>query len=83
MADHTLLSAPGSPQIAPDEALKIARADAEGVYGDLSAYRITIVLAEEGWRIDYDLADPHVKGGGPHYVIDSFNGRIVSKRYEQ
>jgi hypothetical protein len=66
-----------------DEALKIAQADALPVYRDLSAYCIRLSLAPDGWHIDYDLKDPRIKGGGPHYVIDSLTGAIVSKRYEQ
>src|SRR5436305_90002 len=40
-------------------------------------------LEEDGWHVDYELKDPRLKGGGPHYVIDRFNGAILSKRYEQ
>lgn len=75
-----------SPQqtlIPSDEALRIARTDAERVYGDLSDYRITISLRTNGWHIDYDLSEPEIKGGGPHYVIDAGDGSILSKRYEQ
>ncbi|MDP6353456.1 MAG: hypothetical protein QF473_00030 [Planctomycetota bacterium] len=71
------------PSIPCDEALKVTRSDAEGVYRDLSAYRISILLQDDGWHVDYELADPTLTGGGPHYVIDFNNGHIVSKRYEQ
>jgi hypothetical protein len=64
-------------------ALKIAHADAEKAYRDLSGYRITIALEPDGWHVDYDLKDPRLKGGGPHYVLDSMSGKISSKRYEQ
>ena len=70
------------PSIPCDEALKVARSDAENVYRDLSGYRISILFQDDGWHVDYELADPTLNGGGPHYVID-FNGHIVSKRYEQ
>jgi hypothetical protein len=69
--------------IAGDQALAIAQADAVKAYGDLSAYRIQIVLQGDGWHVDYDLNDPRLKGGGPHYVIDARTGAILSKRYEQ
>jgi uncharacterized membrane protein YkoI len=72
-----------SQSISCDQALKIAQADAAGVYGDLSDYRITVFLGPEGWHVDYELAQLGVAGGGPHYVIDSETGRILSKRYEQ
>lgn len=69
--------------ITSDQALQIARSDAESAYRDLTGYRIIIMLQDDGWHIDYELADPRLKGGGPHYVIDGKSGEIVSKRYEQ
>jgi len=68
--------------IGGDQALTIAHADAVRAYHDLSAYRIQVVLEADGWHVDYELKDPRLKGGGPHYVID-VSGAIVSKRYEQ
>jgi hypothetical protein len=65
------------------QALAIAQADAAKAYRDLSAYRICLILEKDGWHIDYELKDPRLKGGGPHYVVDPFTGTIVSKRYEQ
>lgn len=61
----------------------MAQADAETAYRDLSVYRIQLVLEADGWHVDYELKDPRLKGGGPHYVIDAVSGMIVSKRYEQ
>jgi len=49
----------------------------------LTPYRISIALEPDGWHIDYELKDPHLNGGGPHYVIDPASGAIVGKRYEQ
>jgi len=69
--------------ISCDRALAIARVDAEQVYRNLSPYRITLSLEADGWHVDYELKNPFVKGGGPHYVIDPSDGRILSKRYEQ
>lgn len=63
--------------------LDIAHADAARAYGDLSPYRITLVLRPDGWHVDYDLTDPLTAGGGPHYVIDPTTGAILSKRYDQ
>lgn len=73
----------GLTQVSCDEALRIARTDAESVYRDLSIYRISIVLEEDGWLVDYELKDANLQGGGPHYVIDAVTGKILSKRYEQ
>ncbi len=75
--------APGAPAIPGDRALAIAQADAATAYRDLTAYRIQLALEADGWHIDYELKDPRLKGGGPHYVIDATAGRIISKRYEQ
>jgi hypothetical protein len=69
--------------LAAHQVLAIAQADAARVYRDLSPYRIQLVLEDGGWHVDYELKNPRLKGGGPHYVIDAFTGAIVSKRYEQ
>jgi hypothetical protein len=66
-----------------DRVLAIAQADAMRMYRDLSAYRIQLVLEDDGWHVDYELKDPRLKGGGPHYVMDAHTGTILSKRYEQ
>jgi len=66
-----------------DEALKIARTDAETAYRDLARYWIRISEESDGWHVDYELKDECARGGGPHYVIDAVNGKILSKRYEQ
>jgi hypothetical protein len=61
----------------------IAQADASRAYRGLSTYRIQLVLEDDGWHVDYELKDPNLKGGGPHYLIDARTGVILSKRYEQ
>lgn len=71
------------PSITSDQALRIARLDAERVYRDLSPYRASVVLEEDGWHIDYEVKDQLLQGGGPHYVIDPANGDILSRLYEQ
>jgi hypothetical protein len=71
------------PTISCAEALDIARLDAEKAYRDLSVFRVQILLRPDGWHVDYDLADPQINGGGPHYVIDPATGSVLSKRYEQ
>lgn len=81
MADTVLKD--GEITISCDQALRIARTDAESAYRDLSIYRIAISLEENGWLVDYELKDPELQGGGPHYVIDAGTGAILSKRYEQ
>jgi hypothetical protein len=76
--------APPRPAVTSDEALRIARLDAEAAYRDgLEHYLIQITIRPDGWHVDYELNRPGWNGGGPHYVIDSKTGQIVSKRYEQ
>jgi hypothetical protein len=71
------------PSLTSDQALRIARLDAERVYRDLSPYRASVALEEDGWHVDYELKNQHLQGGGPHYVIDSGSGRILARQYEQ
>lgn len=72
-----------SREITADEALRIARLDAERVYRDLTEFRINVALETNGWHVDYVPKDPNWNGGGPHYVIDATTGAVVSKFYEQ
>ncbi len=70
-------------RLAGDQELAIAQAYAARVYRDLSVYRIQLVLEDDGWHVDYELKNPRLQGGGPHYIIDAHTGAVVSKRYEQ
>jgi hypothetical protein len=72
-----------APTITAEQALEVARQDAEKAYGDLSVYRIAITLEPDGWHIDYDFKQPGLQGGGPHYVLDARSGAILRKWYEQ
>ena len=74
---------PQPPTITGAQALKAAESDAEQAYGDLSLYQIRVRLEDDGWHVDYELNDPRLQGGGPHYVIDPSDGSITRKRYEQ
>lgn len=76
-------SAPAASGISHSQALIVAEADALAAYRDLSPYRVSLILEGDGWHVDYDLKNPRMKGGGPHYVIDATTGAILSKRYEQ
>ena len=73
----------GGVSLAVAEVLRIAHQDAQAVYADLSGFKITMTPCDDGWHIDYDLTDPLVAGGGPHYVIHPDTGEIVTRRYEQ
>jgi hypothetical protein len=69
--------------ITSDQALRIARLDAEIAYRDLSPYYVCVELNDDSWHVDYELKDRRSHGGGPHYVIDAQLGVICTKRYEQ
>ena len=81
--NSSLTSPSGKAFLAGDQVLTIAQADASRVYRDLSPYRIQLTLEDDGWHVDYELKNPMLKGGGPHYLIDARTGTIISKRYEQ
>jgi hypothetical protein len=78
-----MIETTADPALSAERALGIAQADASQAYRDLSLYRIRLELEPDGWHVDYELKDPKLKGGGPHYVIDRFTGALVSRRYEQ
>lgn len=69
--------------ISEEEARTIAQEDAQKVYRDVSIYEVEAILEGENWKIDYELIDKEVNGGGPHYIISGLNGEILEKRYEQ
>ena len=45
-----------------DEALAIARKDAEMVYRGISGFRMIIERRPDGWHVDYELSDVYLKG---------------------
>jgi hypothetical protein len=71
------------PTLAVPRILAIAQADALTAYRDLSPYVIRLALEEDGWHVDYELKSRTLKGGGPHYIIDTYTGTIRWKRYDQ
>jgi hypothetical protein len=66
-----------------EKALKIAKEDAQRIYRDLSIYKVEAALKEGKWYVDYELTNPQMVGGGPHYVISAETGEIITYRYEQ
>lgn len=76
------VSLPGT-SLAVADVLRIAHQDAQAVYHDLSAFKITLTPCPDGWHVDYELTDPLSAGGGPHYVIHRDTGDILARRYEQ
>jgi hypothetical protein len=83
MTSPTVAEVPIQTQITSDQALKIARLDAEKVYRDLTRYRIFVELVQEAWHVNYELKNQQAQGGGAHYVIDGQTGTIRNKKYEQ
>ena len=69
--------------ISEEEALRIAHEDASKIYRDLSIYDVTTTLKDNNWYVDYEINDPTMLGGGPHYIISAETGEIISFRYEQ
>ena len=69
--------------ISMENAVEIARIDAERAYRDLSHFQVTLALREDGWHVDFELLSKSSHGGGPHYLIDSTSGEILWKRYDQ
>jgi hypothetical protein len=78
-----IAATPVPAQISSDQALIIARLDAEKAYRDLTPYRVLVELQADGWHVDFELKNQQAQGGGPHYVIDRQTGIIRTKKYEQ
>lgn len=66
-----------------ETALGIAKKDAQTAYRDLSIYDIRAEIKDGNWYVDYDLSDPDMLGGGPHYIICGRSGSILMRMYEQ
>src|SRR5262245_39215041 len=71
------------PMITREAALGIPEEDARRAYRDLSIYDVAIESDGPNWRVDYNLKNPHMEGGGPHYLISGVDGRILDRKYEQ
>jgi hypothetical protein len=70
------------PGIPSHEALRIANEDARAKYRELEDLRVEMSLHSDGWHVEFWPREL-IHGGGPHYVIDSGDGRIISKKYYQ
>lgn len=66
-----------------DEAIAIARKDAEDHVGDLTPYDVQIKEAKRECQVDFDLKKKGANGGPLHYRISKATGKIVWKQYEQ
>ena len=77
-----------APSLSVEKVLAIARTDGEPVYGYLSRFLLEMSLEDDGWHVDYYIKQPkdpkiRIAGGGPHYIIDPSDGRIIWKSYHQ
>jgi hypothetical protein len=83
MSTGTRPRPPDQAELTSHEILQIAHEDAVRAYRDLGPFRIAMSQEADGWHVDYELKDPNMNGGGPHYVIDPISGQIVHKVYHQ
>jgi hypothetical protein len=65
------------------QALDVAHRDASRINREPNKFQITVVLADDGWHIDFYLKDPDLCGGGPHYIINAETGSITWKRNDR
>jgi Zn-dependent metalloprotease len=69
------------------QAVAIAMTEAKKVYQSPreleEAYVVEATLADDVWRVDFELKDPDANGGGPHYLIDAKTGRVLHTRLVQ
>jgi hypothetical protein len=42
-----------------------------------------LLLEEDGWHVDYELKDPRLNGGGPHYLKEGEMELVLSRLGEQ
>ena len=78
--DH--LEAPKTP-VTKDQAISIARDDAQEAMGKLPEYDIVVTERKDAWWIDFALREKTLNGGGLHYEIDKITGKILHKQYQQ
>ena len=66
-----------------EEAIEIAKHDADSAYGDISMYDIVIDTVGDRWKIDFVTNDSSKAIKGPHYLIAKLGGRFVMKHYDR
>lgn len=77
-------TAVASPPVSRQQAIAIAEADAVAAYGhELNMLTLEVALHDDGWHVEYHMRRPRWAGGGPHYLIDSATGAILTKKYYQ
>lgn len=69
-------------EINKTQAIAIAKKDGVKAYGSLEHYRVTVCELSKAWAVIYSPARGS-NGGGPEYVIDKRDGRILDRKYYQ
>lgn len=69
--------------ITKEKAMEVAKQNAQLYYKDLSIYIITIQQVDSNWKVDYELKDATLDGGGPHYIISGKSGDIIKSHFDQ
>jgi hypothetical protein len=82
-----------SKPLTSNEILAIAHADAVSAYANLDRFTIEMSRDNDQWTVVYRVRQPDsanvgkrrvfVSGGGPKYIIDAFDGKILMKTYYQ
>ena len=65
--------------ISREEAIQIARKDAEGDYNPSFLENAAVTLEDDGWHVDLELVNMPYPHDILHYIIDAKNGGIISK----
>jgi hypothetical protein len=63
-------------------AINIAQKDAAKASRHLTRFRLTVCELKNTWRVIF-APEEWLNGGGPEYLIDKSNGRILNKKYYQ
>lgn len=69
--------------ITKEKAIEIANHNASLYYRDLSIYEMKVQLVDSNWKVDYELKDNKLDGGGPHYIISGKSGKIIESHFYQ
>jgi hypothetical protein len=42
-----------------------------------------VQILNDNWKVDYELKDGNLDGGGPHYTISGKTGEIIESHFDQ
>jgi hypothetical protein len=69
--------------ISEKDAIQIATKDATKLWTTLDMFEMTVTELPGSWRVEFELRNKRLNGGGPSYVIDKETGKILSKIINQ